>query len=289
MGQQPQEERREMLTPEEAINAFRDAGLSEHTFRKRVKEGMIEKILPEGRTRGTDLRIYQKTKVIKAIAEITKGKPGKPRRKILHETLPPTHFLLAGSDDMPGIAALLLTLYGRISIEKRRAWIERNPDMCYILRSQGKVVGCAFLMPLAEEKILEILSQDVKPPTRPSEILLYEPGQPVHLYIRSIAVLQHEGISVKQRRYWWARLILGISKVIVGLGTRGVRVEKIYCVTDSASSKRDEQGMRRLGFTQITSTTKYKNFVIDLATSGLDIALRYKEALDHWRIQNEEE
>jgi len=58
---------------------------------------------------------------------------------------------------------------------------------------------------------------------------------------------------------------------------------------DSAS-KRDQQGMRRLGFTQILSTTtKYKNFVIDMNTSGLDIALQYEEALNNWRIQYEEE
>lgn len=289
MEQQPQEETREMLTPEEAINAFRDAGLSEHTFRKRVKEGMIDKVLPEGRTRGTDLRVYPKDQVIKAIAETVKGKPTKPRKNILRENIPPTRFMLATTEDMPEIAELLRTLYGRISIEKRRAWIERNPDICYILRCKDRVVGCAFLMPLTEKKIFEILSKDVKPPTHPNEILTYEPSQPVHLYIRSIAVLQEEGVSAKQGRYWWLRLILGLSKIIINLGTKGIVIEKIYCITDSASKKRDEQGMRRLGFTQITSTTKYKNFVIDINTSGLDIAIRYKEALNNWRIQYEQE
>jgi hypothetical protein len=161
--------------------------------------------------------------------------------------------------------------------------MERNPEISYILRSEGKVVGCGFIIPLSEEKIQSILSEEVTPLTYPDEILLYKPRGSVNLYIRSVGVLQR-GVSPKQKTYWAERLILGLSKVVIDLGAKGVIIEKIYGRSDT---KAGEHTMRMMGFTQIPTVTSHKNFVIDVATSGLELILRYKKALNTWRARYE--
>jgi hypothetical protein len=273
----------EMITASQAINAFRDAGLSEPTFRRRVREGKIKGHLPEGRKRGA---LYPRSQVLTAIGEAASSEESnKSKRYRLHRNdLKPAMFINATPQDMPEMADLLESLFdGRPNIERWSAWMERNPEIGYILRSDGKVVGCGLIVPLSMEKIQYILSEEVTPPTYPNEILLYEPGKPVNLYVRSIGVLQ-QGVSAKQRKYWAERLLLGLSKVVVGLGTKGVVIEKLYGRSDT---KAGERTMRIMGFTQIPTITSHKNFVIDIATSGLELVLRYKKALNAWRARYE--
>ena len=270
-----------LLTAKEATKVFRDAGLSETTFRKRVKDLKIEKYLPEGRQRGA---LYPENQVLAAISETVKEK--KPARRS-HTLLKTTTFAKATTYDMPEMATLLETFYrAKISIQKRAAWIERNPDIAYILRCENELVGCAFIMPLSEEKIFEILANQIKPPTRPHEIPLYEPGKHYNLYLRAVGILQ--SVSKVQRRHWAARFIIGLTRTIVDLGSKGIFIEKVYAQGDT---KRGERALRMLGFMQIEthSPTSRKNYMLDVSKSGSVFAMRYKQALNIWRAQNEEE
>ncbi len=271
----------ELMTAQEAIQAFTLAGLSGPTFRRRVRSGHIESILPDGRQRGA---LYPRSQVLAAIHEKSKGM--KRRRKSTSHIKPST-FSRATPQDMKEIAPLLVSFYAaRIDPQKRAAWIERNPEVAFILRCEGEAVGCAFVLPLPEQKILEIFSSQVKPPTRPHEILPYEPGKHVHLYVRAVGVLQT--VSKEQRRHWAARLIKELARAIINLGERGIYIDKIYAQGDT---KAGERALRALGFTQIdlhTPTTR-KNYVLDVAQSGSSFAMRYKHVLDVWRSDNEEE
>lgn len=271
------EEERELLTSQEARNIFTRSGLSEATFHRRVNTGLIESIMPEGKQRGA---LYPKDQVLAAIG----GKAKKPRKRKSTTSLKPTIFSKATAQDIPEIAELLLTFFSRISIPKRTAWIEHNPDIAYILKSEDKVVGCAFIMPLEEQKIIHILESQVKPPTHPHEIVTYEPGKHHYLYIRSVGILQ--SVSRAQRKHWASRLILGLIREIIKLGAKGIIIDKIYAQTDA---RHIEHLLKMLGFTQITSTAGNRNFVLDISISGATAAIRYKRALNIWRAQNEEE
>src|SRR6267142_5948550 len=151
------EEQRDLMTSQEAKQAFLRAGLSEATFHRRVNAGQIESVLPKGRQRGA---MYPRDQVIAAINRTSKKHGGiKSASKVK-----PTTFSKATIEDMPEIAALLETFFSRVSVEKRAAWIERNPEVAYILRSEDKIIGCAFIMPLEEQKIIQILNSPIKPP-----------------------------------------------------------------------------------------------------------------------------
>ncbi|HLI90812.1 MAG TPA: hypothetical protein VKV37_19130 [Ktedonobacteraceae bacterium] len=264
------EEQRDLMTSQEAKQAFLRAGLSEATFHRRVNAGQIESILPKGRQRGA---FYPREQVLAAISKKVK-KPGKKKSAL---GLKPATFSKATVHDMPEIAELLETYFSRISIEKRAAWIERNPDIGYILRSEGKVVGCAFILPLEEQKILHILNAQIKPPTRPQDIAIYEPGKHYFLYIRSVVVLQ--SVNKAQRRHWAARLISELIREVISMGTRGIVIEKIYAQTDT---RHVANLLKGLGFTQLVSSTENKNFVLDIATSGATYPMQYKKAVNRW-------
>ena len=264
------EEREELLTSQEAKEAFLKAGLSEATFHRRVQRGEIHSILPEGRKRGAH---YPKSDVIASIQ-----KTGRTPKKVNVTRLVKTaEFSKATVQEMPEVGALLGTFFSKINIEKRKAWIERNPAICSILRSEGKIVGCAFLLPLPEEKILHILNAQIKPPTRPSDILLYEPGNHYCLYIRSVVVLQ--SVSKLQKRYWAAKLIGELIREIERMGGKGLLIEKIYAQTDT---RHVEHLLKGLGFTQIISPTAASNFMLDIATSGSLHARKLRMAMNVW-------
>jgi hypothetical protein len=278
-----QEDNDRLLTSKEAIKIFIAAGLSEPTFRRRVRQGRIKKRLPEGRTRGA---LYPESQVRLAALE-EKATAQLPRKHVKSQPLLATTFSKATPNDMPEMAVLLETFYNaKISVVKRAAWIERNPDIAYILRSNGKLVGCAFIMPLSETKIMQILSSQVKPATRPQEIELYEPGKHVYLYVRAAGVLQ--SVSKVQRKYWAAKLIVGLVRMVIELGSKGIYVEKVYTQGDTVLG---EKALKMLGFAQIdiNAPTDRKNFMLDINQSGAWAAMHYKRALLSWRAQNEEE
>lgn len=258
------------MTSQEAKQAFLRAGLSEATFHRRVNAGQIESILPEGRQRGA---MYPRDQVMVAISRTSRKHRGiKSASKVK-----PATFSKATVEDMPEIATLLETFFSRVSVEKRAAWIERNPEVACILRSGGKIIGCAFIMPLEEQKIIQILHSQIKPPTHPQDIAIYEPGKHYCLYIRSVVVLQSVGKA--QRRHWAARLISELIREILNLGANGIIIEKIYAQTDT---KHVEHLLKVLGFTQIVSPTENKNFMLDIAASGSVFAMQYKKALNMW-------
>jgi hypothetical protein len=268
-GQNDTNQQTGLITAKEAKALFKQAGLSTATFYRYVQSGQIESVLPIGRQRGAK---YPRNQVLAALGK---------------HSITSSTFQQATPADMPEISVLLETFYSaKISVEKRTAWIERNPQVAYILRHDSKLIGCAFIMPLSEEKIIEILSNQIKPPTRPHEIDLYEAGKHYQLYSRATGVLQ--SVSKKQRRHWAARLIAGLIAVVLELGRNGIYIDRIYAQGDT---KAGEHALRSLGFTQIdiNAPTNRKNFVLDIPKSGSAFAMKYKESLNTWRAQNEEE
>lgn len=264
-GLEKEREEDELLTSKQAKDAFKKAGLSEPTFHRRVQSGEIQAILEEGRQRGAR---YPRSQVMASINR-TKSKKIKMANVVKSATLD-----RATVQDMPEIGELLKTFFSKVNVEKRTKWLEKNPEIGYVVRSEGKIVGCAFIVPLPEEKILKILDALVKPPTRSDDIPLFEAGKHYCLYARSVVVLPSE--SKIHRRYWAARLISGVIQEIIKMGERGIIIDKIYAQTDTGHV---EKLLKRIGFSQLVSPIGSKNFVLDIDSSGSIYAMQYKKAL----------
>ena len=187
-------------------------------------------------------------------------------------------------EDMILVAPIIEEVFGIYpQIERWSSLIAKNPDIGYILTSEEKTVGCGFILPLTEEKILDIFSEEVTPPTFPEEVQEYQPGSVYYLYARTIGVT-HKDVSNTQSRFWASLLIRNLMRTVITLASRGIVIKKIYGRSDTPEGLKL---MHDMGFTQIRTNTSHKNFVIDVETSGLDIILQYEKALNQWRQKHE--
>jgi hypothetical protein len=172
---------------------------------------------------------------------------------------------------------------GHIDIDRQLAWLKRNPDIGYVVKNEGKVVGYAIVLPLKPEKIEKLLREEEHTVNlEPEELQVFEPGIPVHLYGGAIGVLS--GISLAEKRTYGARLVGGLIDALIDMGKRGIIFESFT----ARSTKPDGiKLLRNLGFTQIPSVTEKKDFVLNVEMSGAREVMQYKLALKEYELKTD--
>ena len=166
----------ELLSWNETVKIFIDAGWSESTLRRRVKDGIIKPILPEGRQRGS---LYPKDQVLAALGNrraTGKGEIEKPTKTDI-----PGETDWVCESDLPYLLALDYEMYGvanTVDISITHAWWEKNPYMCRILfdkNNRKNIWGAVTVMPIEEETIIKILRDELQEKEiKPDDILTYE-------------------------------------------------------------------------------------------------------------------
>lgn len=241
-----------------------------NTFKSKVGEGF----LPEGRQRGT---LYPVESVNEFIEQERNRLAAKRKQQKLNR-VSDIRFLKAVPSDMLEIAPVIEAVFETYpDVARWQSWIVRNPDIAYMLKVDGKVVGVGLIVPLLESKIQDILAHQITPPTLPDEILQYEPGTLTDLYVRSVGIIPTATRS--QKRHWAAILVRGLHRVIIGLGARGIVIGKIYSRSETADGMRILQHM---GFTEIPKKTRHRDFMINVSTSGSKFIVQYNDALVDW-------
>jgi len=157
----------------------------------------------------------------------------------------------------------------------RNVGLKKNPDIMYVVKSEGKVVGYVIILPLKPEKIEKLLREEERTVDLESdEIEVFKPGVPLHLYGGAIGVTI--GLSLAEKRTYGARLVSGLVDVLIDMGRKGIVIETFT----ARSTKPDGISLlRNLGFTQIPSPTEKKDFILDVRKSGAREVMQYKQAL----------
>lgn len=198
-------------------------------------------------------------------------------------TLPGAHFDVATKADMPEIVQLLIEVWGGSDTSaKRNAWLERNPETCFVVRSHGKVRGCIFILPLSEEKSWQMVTMDRNQNTgviQIDDILPFEVGEPTNLFLLSM-VASDIGLGEVNKRKWGSVIVRGLFNHIVDLGKRGIPINLIAARSDS---KDGINLLRHIGFTEIEPSGGNRNFIIDVKTSGIDFCMKHKAAYAEWQ------
>ncbi len=164
---------------------------------------------------------------------------------------------------------------GIASAQTRIAWMERNPDICYVSKYQGKVVGYTTILPLEQDKIERILSnEDFVKDIKPEEIKPFDSKTPVDIYI--MTMVTDPNLSRVQKRTFGANMVRKLEEVILGLGKRGVSINNLYARSDTPDGVRI---LRKMGFMEIPSVTSLRNFVINVEESGVPLIQEYKVLL----------
>lgn len=198
-------------------------------------------------------------------------------------------FTKADEEDLKATVQITRVLFGlreddEATLARRLAWIRKNPDVFYVLKSDEQVVGYAAMLPLKIEKIEKILSgEDSSQLTIAEEIEEFKPGKPVSIYLMAAGVLP--GLSRYEKRSYGARIISGMINAIIDLGRAGVIIETLAARSDTPDGIR----IMKKGFTEVPSTTYARNFIIKVRESGIPFVQEYKQALLESGLQSAKE
>ena len=106
--------------------------------------------------------------------------------------------------------------------------------------------------------------------------------QETHLYLRTVGI--EPAVSRLEKRVWGSRIVANLIKIIIELGKRGIDIRTITARSETPDGIRL---LKHMGFTEIPSITNHRNFVIDVATSGIPAIKEYKLALARYKAENE--
>lgn len=197
----------------EAVRLFSEAGLSETTFRRKVQEHPITRIMPEGRSRGA---LYSVLDVRAAIEQSHKETASKD-----------TSLSQNGQDaqedsqtdwikfaDEPYAYVLDCELYGvenAVSPSTTWTWWEKNPYACRILYNKNNrkdIWGLFSIIPMKEETIFRLLRGEMEEKEITAEhVLEYEPGQIYSCYVAAASMRpdkrQHFGRLLHSTMQFW--------------------------------------------------------------------------------------
>jgi hypothetical protein len=241
-------------------------GITDGMLYNFVDNGALERIIPPGKKQG----VYRRSQVEQLAREL---KVFVATGKKITST-----FARATVEDIPACARISQANFGaHYDEEKQKAWMEKNPDICYVVRNRDndKVIGYVLFQPLKAEKIEKILrEEEFSLEVETAEIETFEPGKPVNLYMASIAI--DPSVTLTEKRMYAARLLSGLMRELIELGRKGIVINTIV---SRSSTKDGIRLMRSMGFTEIPSITDKKNFIIEVGKSGLKEIMQYKQAL----------
>jgi hypothetical protein len=245
--------------------------ISDGMLRSYVQQGKIERVVPRERKQGFYKR-EDVDRLARTLDDFLEQEPGEPG----------IQFGPVTREDMPEVVRLLIELFGgEDSTERRLLWLEKNPEVAFMLRSKGKIVGCVFALPLTLQKIEAILS-DPQPHSTSTitadDIQPIAPGRPAYFYVVSMGV--KPGVTTVAKRTRGEILIRGLLRFFLDLGKRGVPVKLIATRT---ASRDGVNLLKRVGFTEIESNTLARNFIIEIERSGIPFIMLYKKALIEWK------
>lgn len=249
--------------------------ISDGMLRTYVQKGDIRRIVPEGRTQG----FYVSEDVDKVARRLNEF-------FVTEKRIPP--FTIATQDDIPATMQIGTAIFGSegTSLERRLRWMEKNPEIFYVVRSaRGEVLGFACILPLSPDKIAKILREEEHPSDiTPEEIQEFKPGEPIDIYVAALCVKPGLPLIEEHRRGF--QLVAGLMQVLIDLGHRGIPIRTLFARSRLVDGIRT---LLRLGFTEIASTapSKQRHFIIRVDESGLPFILQYKEALQKAQSKGE--
>jgi hypothetical protein len=235
-----------------------NANISMSTFYRLVREGVIEKFLPEGRVQDA---LYNKVQVDDLVEG---GTPSRRKRKKTSRRQSPSlpqalklevresrEQSQADTDwiqqnDLPYVYVLDTELYGvenSVSPTTTWTWWQKNPHACRILfnkHSRKDVWGALTVIPMREEIIFRLLAGEMKEAEiTPEQVLPYEPGHQYTCYVASVAMRpehrQHFGRLLHSFLDFWYEQYPGVQITrlygfaLGGEDSDGVRlIRKLY-------------------------------------------------------------
>ena len=179
-------------------------------------------------------------------------------------------FRKAEKADMPAALGLFMASHPRAGeqsltlseplLRTRLSWLDKNPDLFYVVESGSEIVGFTAIIPLEPKKIEEILnSNELAMNINPDEIDEFKPGKPLHLYIATMRT--KPDIGMLEKRSYGVRLVGGVISVLMDTLEKGINLSSIYAKSEAADGMRI---LKHAGFSEFPSVTESRNYVLNV-------------------------
>lgn len=243
-------------------------GITDGMLYNFVENKALERVIPPGRKQG----VYRRSQVEQLARDL----------KVFLSTRneETTTFSKAGREDIPTLIEIGTATYpgiqqGIASLETRLSWLDKNPDIYYVVRKDGEIAGYTAIIPMNQEKIRKILAnEEFMKDVKPEEIEEFKPGSPLHIYLSTMRTKL--GISKNEKRAYGVRLIGGLITTLIEMIGNGINIDTLYARSETVDGIRL---LKHLGFTEISQTKDYKNFVLKLNNGGMQTLEKYKQAI----------
>ncbi len=243
-------------------------GITDGMLYNFVENKALERVIPPGRKQG----VYRRSQVDQLARDL----------KVFLSTRneETTTFSKASREDIPTLIEIGTTTYpgiqqGIASLETRLSWLDKNPDIYYVVRKDDETVGYTAIIPMKPEKIRKILAnEEFMKDVKPEEIEEFKPGSPLHVYLSTMRTKL--GISKNEKRAYGVRLIGGLISTLIEMIDNGINIDTLYARSETVDGIRL---LKHLGFTEISQTKDYKNFALKLNNGGMQTLEKYKQAI----------
>jgi hypothetical protein len=246
-------------------------GITNDMLYNYVENGALKRVIPPGKRQG----LYKRSEVDQLAREL--------HAFILQRTKDPSYITVVTTrEEMKECLDISQTVFGCVEddiLDESMRMIEKNPYICFALRSNDQIVGYTGITPLKPGKMESVLAQTLPVRVSPEDMEVFEAGKNLDIYIGVMVV--KPGFNPLVKHTYGSRLIANFIDVIVGCGEKGVSIGTIAARSNTADGIRL---MRHAGFTEIKrATPERRTFVINVEQSAIPFIEQYKQAFANWQ------
>lgn len=167
-----------------------------------------------------------------------------------------------------------------------KSWWHKNPETFFVLHDPGNTIkSYVCLLPIERHALDRFIHDEIGMETLSDHVDTWEVGKPLHVYVIAMGV--DPQCKIFEKREYGARMIFGVSSLLLDLAGRGVEIETI---TARSYKKDGITLMRKIGMTHLRSPVPNKNlFVVKVAESGFPILEKYSSILEQWKKDHQKE
>ncbi|MBX5451039.1 MAG: hypothetical protein IRZ24_13295 [Thermogemmatispora sp.] len=276
------------MKPPKGYISLREAekllNLSSAMIRRYVEQGRIQYLLPPGRHHG----FYRRSDVERLAAELSAF------LSLEEEEEEPAHFRQARPEDLLACIRLNRLLFpdaqrpasDEVLLRKWSQWLEKNPEVIHVLDRGGDIIGIVSVLPVVpgSPRLWAALREDISfvlgdVNLDASDVEEYTPGKHIDLYLMEIGISPTLPVSLRHR--YGAKLISRFASFIIGLGLRGIFIDRILAV---GATRAGIKLLQHFGFHEIIFDRQdTRLFVLSTKESGAPLMDSYRNALLEWQ------
>ncbi len=252
-----------------AKEAQEKLGIDKNRFNYLVRTERIRKFIPPGKAQGQ----YLRTEIDKLARELTAF--------MAYDEKAGLQFMRAMSEeDFKDEHDLASLLFGSAihSMEIRKSWLAKNPDIDLIIRDHGKLVGFINLLPAKHDAIMQFINGEIRGwEIKPEDVLPFAPNSTMECIIMGMATAPD--VDISRRTQYGAKLISGFIEFLIELAEKHVIITKFYA---TSSTPTGIAILRNAGFKEVNRLSKRIAFELNIMTSDDRIAKEYREAIERY-------